>query len=142
MKKFKDYNKLRNFPAIGNTYLSAYLHFTTVSIREVYHRALSELGVANNIINELHFRDFYVNICHYYPKVLDSKLKNFQEKFDVVKWKHNEAHLQAWKEGRTGFPIVDAAMRELNETGFMHNRCRMIVANFFSKDLFLDWKLG
>lgn len=101
---------------------------------------LNELGVENNLINELHWRDFYMNITHHYPKVLEGK--SFQEKFDQVKWKYNEKHLAAWKEGLTGYPIVDAAMRELNTTGFMHNRCRMIVASFFAKDLFLDWHEG
>lgn len=68
--------------------------------------------------------------------------KSFQEKFEPIKWKYNEKHLQAWKDGLTGYPIVDAAMREMNTTGYMHNRCRMIVASFFSKDLFLDWHEG
>jgi deoxyribodipyrimidine photo-lyase len=102
----------------------------------------SELGEANNIVNELHWRDFYANITHYFPRVLLPPANSFQSKFDEVKWKYNPAQLSAWKEGRTGFPIVDAAMRELNTTGFMHNRCRMIVASFFAKDLFLDWHEG
>lgn len=89
------------------------MHFTTVSVREVYHKALEKLGGENNIISELHWRDFYVNITNQYPNVLGpitSNKRSFKEKFDVLPWKYNEKHLEAWKNGRTGFPIVDAAM--------------------------------
>ena len=76
-------------------------------------------------------------ITHHFPKVLEGK--SLQRKYDHIKWRNDEGQMEAWKNGRTGFPIVDAAMRELNTTGYMHNRCRMIVASFLSKDLFLDW---
>ncbi len=80
-----------------------------------------------------------MNITHHFPRVLTLPDNSFQIKFNQIEWKYNEKQLSAWKKGETGFPIVDAAMRELNSTGFMHNRCRMIVASFFAKDLFLDW---
>ncbi len=118
------------------------MHFTPISAREVFHTILSELGETNNLINELHWRDFYINITHYFPRVLNPPFNSFQTKFDEVEWKYNDQQLQAWKTGQTGFPIVDAGMRELNTTGFMHNRVRMIVASFLAKDLFLDWHEG
>lgn len=111
LEKFHHYNKERNMPSIPTTALSAYLHFTPISPREVYHSVIAELGETNNIVNELHWRDFYANITHYFPKVLKPPYNSFQCKFDEVKWNYNPEHLQAWKEGKTGFPIVDAGMR-------------------------------
>lgn len=137
---FNNYNKERDFLTYKTTFLSAHLHFCTLSIREVYYRIIKILGSDNNLINELHWRDFYINITYYFPKVL--KGKSFKDKYDNIEWDNNHDFYNAWINGRTGFPIVDAAMRQLNKTGYMHNRCRMIVASFLTKDLHIDWRIG
>ena len=135
----KDYNKCRDYLTYSTTNLSAYINLGIVSIREVYHKVLESLGKNNLIINELYWRDFYYNILHYFPRVVGN---SFKEKYDNIKWENNEILFEKWKKGETGFPIVDACMRQLNNTGFMHNRGRMIVASFLTKDLLIDWKLG
>jgi deoxyribodipyrimidine photo-lyase len=140
LNNFKDYNKERDYLMYKTTFLSAHLHFCTLSIREVYYKIINILGSDNNLINELHWRDFYMNITYYFPKVL--KGFSFKEKYDNIKWDNNNILLNAWKNGQTGFPIIDAAMRQLNKTGYMHNRCRMIVASFLTKDLHIDWRIG
>jgi deoxyribodipyrimidine photo-lyase len=139
--KFKNYQKERDFLTYKTTFLGAHNHFTTVSIREVYHKMHGNSG----LINELHWRDFYINITYYFPHVLkgqiNGKNKSFKEKYDNIKWSSNKL-FQKWCDGETGFPIIDAAMKQLNETGFQHNRCRMITSSFLVKDLHIDWKLG
>jgi deoxyribodipyrimidine photo-lyase len=133
----KDYTQKRDFPALSSTSkLGLHLRFGTISIR-----ALAREAVKSNetFLNELIWRDFYQMIIHHFPH---SAKDAFREKYDRIPWEHNEAHYKAWCEGRTGYPLVDAGMRELNTTGFMHNRVRMVVASFLSKHLLLDWRLG
>jgi deoxyribodipyrimidine photo-lyase len=146
IQNWKDYNKLRDCMIYKTTFMSAYLHFNVLSIREVFYRIIKKLGINNNLINELHWRDFYVNIMYFFPKVLigmkKGKNKSFREKYDKIQWTKNKKHFDAWKKGMTGFPIVDACMRQMNKTGYMHNRGRMIVASFLVKNLNIDWREG
>jgi deoxyribodipyrimidine photo-lyase len=135
-----DYHLTRNFPAIvGTTRLSAHSKFGTVSIREIYYTVVHDLGKSSMLINELYWRDFFTHIAYHFPHVF---CKAFHEKYNALRWSKNEKHYRAWCEGQTGFPIVDAGMRELNATGYMHNRVRMIVASFLTKDLHIDWRWG
>ncbi|KAG2116073.1 DNA photolyase, FAD-binding/Cryptochrome [Suillus discolor] len=130
--------------------LSPYLSAGVISVRECVRQTMKllriqkvEAGRSSGVgrwVQELAWRDFYTNVLAYYPRV--SMGRPFQERFADVKWEVNEEHLNAWKEGKTGIPIVDAAMRQINTMGWTHNRMRMIVAMFLSKDLMLDWRLG
>lgn len=142
--KFKNYSKCRNFLTYKTTFLSAYLHYTTCSIREVYFKIIKDLGISSGLVRELVFRDFYMNIIYFFPQTLEGQIKgknkSFQKKFDSIPWVNTL--FTKWCEAKTGFPIVDAAMMQMKTTGFMHNRCRMIVSNFLVKDLHVDWKLG
>ncbi len=133
----EQYDKQRNFPAIaGTTKLSVHLRFGTVSIRK-----LAQLALEKNEtwLNELIWRDFYHMILWYFPQV---ETKAFKPAYDKIEWRNNEKEFKAWCEGKTGYPIVDAGMRELNTTGFMHNRVRMITASFLTKHLLIDWRWG
>ncbi|MFN8333987.1 MAG: deoxyribodipyrimidine photo-lyase [Cyclobacteriaceae bacterium] len=130
------YHETRDFPAIaGTTKLSVHLRFGTVSIRK-----LVQVAVRKNEtwLNELIWRDFYHMILWHFPKVENA----FKPQYDQIKWRNNEKEFEAWCTGQTGYPIVDAGMRELNETGFMHNRVRMITASFLTKHLLIDWRWG
>uniref|UniRef100_A0A915JW93 Cryptochrome-1 n=1 Tax=Romanomermis culicivorax TaxID=13658 RepID=A0A915JW93_ROMCU len=140
MSKFKKYSEDRDFLAKqGTTRLSAHLKFTTCSPREIYYAATKQLGSnAAPLTRQLYWRDFYTQIALFFPKVFR---ENFREKYNKLLWGDDE-HFKLWCEGKTGFPIVDAGMRELNETGYMHNRARMITASFLVKDLHIDWRLG
>ena len=132
---FRNYNKTRDVPSLeGTTRLSAYIKFGCISIREVYY------CVSDAIIRELIWREFYANITYSFPRVLNGN--SFKEKYDKLKWSYDINKFNKWCNGQTGFPIVDAGMRQLNETGWMHNRLRMITAMFLTKDLFIDWRLG
>jgi len=131
------YHEQRNFPSIdGTSQLSVHLRFGTVSIR-----TLVKLALAKNEtwLNELIWRDFYHMILWHFPQV---ETKSFKPSYDRITWRNNEKEFQAWCDGKTGYPIVDAGMRQLNETGFMHNRARMIVASFLTKHLLVDWRWG
>jgi deoxyribodipyrimidine photo-lyase len=131
------YNETRDIPAInGTTRLSVHLRFGTISIR-----ALARIALNRNetYLNELIWRDFYMMILSHFPHVAK---RAFRAKYDGIPWRNNEVEFKAWCEGKTGFPIIDAGMRELNATGFMHNRVRMIVASFLIKDLLIDWRWG
>jgi len=131
------YDQQRNFPAIeGTTKLSVHLRFGTVSIRK-----LAQVATKKNEtwLNELIWRDFYHMILWHFPQV---KTKAFKPAYDKIEWRNNEKEYAAWCEGKTGYPIVDAGMRELNTTGFMHNRVRMITASFLTKHLLIDWRWG
>jgi len=140
------YNDKRDSLTYKTTCLGAHNHFSTVSIREVYHKILDKLGKTNGLINELHWRDFYINITYFYPRILQGMIKGknkaLKEKYDEIVWSYNKNKFKLWCEGKTGFPIIDAAMNQLNTTGFMHNRCRMVVASFLTKDLHIDWRMG
>ena len=110
-----------------------------VSIREVHNKIKEELGVDHTIMGEIYWREFFSYILFHFPY---SQKKSFRKKFQKIPWAKSEELFKKWCEGKTGFPIVDAGMRQLNKTGFMHNRVRMIVASFLTKDLHMDWKLG
>nr|WP_236675884.1 deoxyribodipyrimidine photo-lyase [Chryseolinea lacunae] len=131
------YDTQRNFPAIrGTTRLSVHLRFGTVSIRK-----LAVLARQKNEVwlNELIWRDFYHMILWHFPEV---ETKAFKPAYDRIVWRNNADEFDAWCHGQTGYPIVDAGMRELNTTGFMHNRVRMVVASFLTKHLLIDWRWG
>ena len=131
------YHEKRDIPSEnGTTRLSVHLRFGTVSIRQ-----LAAIGSEVNTkwFNELIWRDFYQMILWHFPHVVKGA---FRSKYDYIPWRNNENEFKAWCEGRTGYPIVDAGMHELNETGFMHNRVRMIVASFLTKHLLIDWRWG
>ena len=132
-----NYHETRNFPALsGTSRLSIHLRFGTISIRSLAAYALKHNAT---YLNELIWRDFYQMIIFHFPKTINNAFKPL---YDQINWERNEVHFQAWCEGKTGYPLVDAGMRELNETGFMHNRVRMVVASFLTKHLLLDWRLG
>lgn len=145
----RDYKDLRDSPAInGTSTLSPYLTMGCISPRQVVFTALEankhefwkgSKGITH-YISEIVWREFYQHILVGFPRVC--KHRNFNAEYDGLKWDTNEAYFEAWCEGRTGVPIVDAAMRQLNTTGWMHNRCRMIVAMYLTKNLLLDWRLG
>jgi len=147
--KIQRYKEARDFPALDSTsLLSAHLRFGTVSVREIVHQAFSLLEEAKKesekigietFLSELIWRDFYFQILDNFPVV---ERESFQPPFRKLRWENREEYFEAWKQGRTGFPIVDAAMRQLNQTGWMHNRLRMIVASFLTKDLLIDWRWG
>ncbi|HAO0478615.1 TPA: deoxyribodipyrimidine photo-lyase [Escherichia coli] len=142
-----EYEQQRDFPAVeGTSRLSASLATGGLSPRQCLHRLLAEQpqaldGGAGSIwLNELIWREFYRHLITYYPSLC--KHRPFIVWTDRVQWQSNSAHLKAWQEGKTGYPIVDAAMRQLNSTGWMHNRLRMITASFLVKDLLIDWREG
>ncbi|MEO6330641.1 MAG: deoxyribodipyrimidine photo-lyase [Ginsengibacter sp.] len=128
----------RNFPGVnGTSKLGVHLRFGTISIREL---ARNGARLNETFLNELIWRDFYQAILWHFPKV--GKHKAFKEEYENIQWRNNEEEFARWCMGQTGYPIVDAGMRELNQTGFMHNRVRMIVASFLCKDLLVDWRWG
>lgn len=139
VKKQKKYNKDRNTLNISTTRLSAYIKFGNVSIREVYWKIKNLFKTRNNLLSQIYWRDFYYYIAYYFPRVL--KGKNYSLKYDL-KWNYSESKFKKWCKGETGYPIVDAGMRELNETGYMHNRSRLITSNFLNRILGLDWRKG
>ena len=137
-ERIKNYSTQRDFPAIdGTTKMGVHLRFGTVSIRELARKAIS---LNETYLNELIWRDFYHMILWHFPRVGNGKA--FKPAYEFIQWRNNEKEFERWCNGQTGYPIVDAGMRELNETGFMHNRVRMIVASFLSKHLLIDWRWG
>ena len=137
-KIIANYHKNRDIPSIsGTSKLSMHLRFGTISIRKCVQFALK---YNETWLNELIWRDFYMNILANFPQI--NQGLSFKPKYDLINWRNNSEEFEAWCNGRTGFPIVDAGMRELNATGFMHNRVRMIVASFLCKDLLIDWRWG
>lgn len=134
----KKYQQQRNFPAInGTSHLGLHLRFGTISIRQL---ASKTRDLSETYLNELIWRDFYHMILWHFPQV--GKGRAFKPQYDTIQWRRDEGEFERWCNGQTGYPIVDAGMRELNATGFMHNRVRMIVASFLCKHLLLDWRLG
>lgn len=149
LSRIDQYGDARDFPAIkGPSYLSVHLRFGTVSIRYLVSQAIRHTRTANSSLgasvwlSELIWRDFYFMILHHHPRVVS---QSFKPEYDAIQWE-NDAHaqvlFQAWCDGKTGYPLVDAAMLQLNQTGYMHNRLRMVVASFLVKDLGIDWRWG
>jgi deoxyribodipyrimidine photo-lyase len=135
------YHEERNFPALdGTSGLSAHLRFGTISVRECVRRAREDGSQgAETWLSELIWREFYQMLLDRYPTVVNH---SFKRQYDAIEWPGGEKEFEAWRDGRTGYPIVDAAMRHFNATGWMHNRLRMIVAMFLTKDLLVDWRWG
>lgn len=134
----QQYEDTRNFPALDTTSkLGPHLRFGTVSIREIVRKATAE---KNEIFwQELIWREFFQQILWHFPHTKD---KAFKAKYDRIEWRNNEEEFKLWCKGKTGYPLVDAGMRQLNETGFMHNRIRMLVGSFLCKHLLIDWRWG
>jgi deoxyribodipyrimidine photo-lyase len=135
----KKYDEKRDFFVNNTTFLSAYIKFGCVSIREVFYAFKETFGIRHGLIRELFWREFFAHVLFAYPEVVG---QSYQPRYRNIKWHKSAANFEKWKEGKTGFPIVDACMRQLNETGYMHNRGRMTVASFLIKTLFIDWRLG
>ena len=137
LKKVPDYDATRNFPFIdGTSRIGPHLRFGTVSIREIVEKVKA---VNETYLSELIWREFFMQILWHFPHVVND---NFRSKYNAVPWRNDEKDFEKWCKGETGYPLVDAGMRELNETGFMHNRVRMITAGFLCKHLLIDWRWG
>lgn len=139
LKTVKEYTVQRDFPAIegGTSHLGVHLRFGTLSIRKL---VIETASLNTTFLNELIWRDFYQMILWHFPHVAEGK--SFRAPYDFIEWRNNEQEFEAWCMGKTGYPIVDAGMRELNATGYMHNRVRMVVASFLTKHLLIDWRWG
>jgi deoxyribodipyrimidine photo-lyase len=137
LSSIKEYDKYRDIPSADKTsYLGPHLRFGTVSIRDIAERAKEENPV---FLSELIWREFFMQILFNFPAVVS---ENFRSKYDNIDWRNNEKEFEKWCRGETGYPMVDAGMRQLNETGYMHNRVRMITAGFLCKHLLIDWRWG
>jgi len=137
-KVIKNYQETRNFPSQnGTSMLGTHLRFGAVSIRKMVNHAASIKN--ETFLKELIWREFFMQILWHFPYTINS---SFRPKYDAIQWKNNEELFLKWCQGKTGYPIVDAGMRELNKTGHMHNRVRMVVASFLCKHLLIDWKWG
>lgn len=132
----KHYRETRNFPATKTSGMSVHLRFGTISVRILAQTAAS---LNQTYLKELIWREFFMQILYHFPKVLH---QSFKGKYDRISWVNNPEDLKKWQEGNTGYPLVDAGMRELNQTGFMHNRVRMVCASFLTKHLLTDWRIG
>lgn len=139
LTQFKNYSTTHNIPSLSTTNLSAYLKFGCISIRQAYHAIKDTLGINHPLIRQLYWRDFFTHVAYHSPFVFGNP---YHERYATLPWSKNMDHFKAWCQGKTGFPIVDAGMRQLNITGFMHNRVRMIVASFLTKDLHINWLWG
>lgn len=142
LTRINNYEKTRDYPSVkGSSYLSVHLRFGTISIRELAREAEKRLRSKGALtwLSELIWRDFYFMILHYFPYV---ESHAFKREYDEIMFANDKNKFKAWREARTGYPIVDAAMRQINQTGWMHNRLRMIAASFLVKDLHIDWKWG
>ena len=132
----KKYQNIRDIPSVETSNASVYLRFGTISVRKLVDYA----NKTNQIyLSELIWREFFMQILFHYPKVVN---ENFKSKYNFIPWRNNEAEFKLWCEGKTGYPIVDAGMQQLNKTGTMHNRVRMITASFLCKHLLIDWRWG
>jgi deoxyribodipyrimidine photo-lyase len=139
LQKQKKYDENRDFFIYETSYLSSYIKFGCVSIREVYHAFRKQFGLKHGLIRELIWREFFAHVLYAYPEVVG---KSYQPKYRNLKWHNSKVAFKKWMMGKTGFPIVDACMRELNTRGYMHNRGRMMVASFLIKVLLIDWRWG
>jgi deoxyribodipyrimidine photo-lyase len=135
-KCIKKYQEIRDIPSVETSNASVFLRFGTISVRKLVEYA----NKTNQIyLSELIWREFFMQILFHYPKVVN---ENFKSKYNFIPWRNNEAEFKLWCEGKTGYAIVDAGMRQLNKTGYMHNRVRMITASFLCKHLLIDWRWG
>jgi deoxyribodipyrimidine photo-lyase len=147
LERIDRYNETRDFPAVkGPSYLSVHLRFGTLSVRELariaWERASAGSRGAQTWLSELVWREFYHQVLYHHPHVVE---RSFKPEYDRVRFEHGahaQAAFDAWCEGRTGYPLVDAAMAQINQTGYMHNRLRMVSASFLVKDLGIDWRWG
>lgn len=131
-----NYEDTRNLPIYDTSFVGVHLRFGTLSIRSI----VSSISTSDTVyLNELIWREFFMQILFHFPASVNN---NFKKKYDGIKWRNNHQEFKLWSQGKTGYPIVDAGMRQLNETGFMHNRVRMIVASFLCKHLLIDWRWG
>ena len=137
LKNVASYSETRNFPNLDSTsYLSPHLRFGTISVRQI----IIELkNKSETFLSELIWREFFMQIIFHFPHVVT---KNFRAKYDGIQWINNKEDYKNWCQGKTGYPLVDAGMRQLNETGYMHNRVRMVTAGFLCKHLLIDWRYG
>jgi deoxyribodipyrimidine photo-lyase len=137
LKNVSTYSETRNFPNLDSTsYLSPHLRFGTISVRQI----ITELkNKSETFLSELIWREFFMQIIFHFPHVVT---KNFRPKYDGIQWVNNKEDYDNWCQGKTGYPLVDAGMRQLNETGYMHNRVRMVTAGFLCKHLLIDWRYG
>jgi deoxyribodipyrimidine photo-lyase len=137
LEAMTQYEEHRNFPAKESTsYLSPHLRFGTVSVRKLVRDALK---ANETFLSELVWREFFMQILYHFPRVVN---ESFRKEYDNIEWINDEDQFKKWCQGKTGYPMVDAGMRELNETGYMHNRVRMVVASFLTKHLLIDWRWG
>ena len=137
IENMKKYHQLRDYPALNATSrLSVHLRFGTISIRELARTAIDH---SETFLNELIWREFYMMLLYHFPH---SATSSFRKEYEVIVWRNDENEFEQWCQGKTGYPLVDAAMRELNQTGFMHNRARMVVASFLTKHLLIEWQWG
>ncbi|MFT6332661.1 MAG: deoxyribodipyrimidine photo-lyase [Lentimonas sp.] len=137
-----NYKEGRDFPATNNTsFLSPYLHFGLISPKQIYFKSIffTENSGLNHFLSEIGWREFSYHLLYHFPALPS---KNFKSKFDNFTWKNNQEDLKKWQKGMTGFPLIDAGMRQLWQTGWMHNRVRMVVASFLIKNLLIDWRIG
>jgi len=141
LNQLQEYLVTRDLPANeqGTTGLSAHLKFGSISVREVFHAVNNLLGEGHPLQRQLYWRDFYTHIGYHFPHVFEGA---FLKQYEQLPWNNDKTEFAAWCEGRTGFPIVDAGMQQLLQTGYMHNRARMITASFLVKDLLIDWRWG
>lgn len=131
-----NYERSRNFPSLNTSLLSPHLRFGTVSIRQIIAKLKPEHTV---FLSELIWREFFMQIIYHFPQVVT---KNFKSQYDGIEWRNNKEEFELWCMGKTGYPLVDAGMRQLNKTGYMHNRVRMVTAGFLCKHLLIDWRWG
>lgn len=141
INKFSSYDQCRNILDYSTTHLSSYIKFGCISIRDVYHSFLNTFGIDFGVINQLYWREFYFYLIYYHPRILE-KGESMKQKYDKIKWKNKPSFIEAWKNGRTGYPVVDAAMNQLNTEGFMHNRGRLVTSAVLIKILQCDWRIG
>ncbi|MCB0477820.1 MAG: deoxyribodipyrimidine photo-lyase [Crocinitomicaceae bacterium] len=137
LSQVKKYDQIRDLPAVdGTSYLSPHLRFGTIGIRQLVAEVKSQNSV---FLSELIWREFFMQILYHFPK---SVHENFRAKYNEIEWRNKEEEFEKWKRGITGYPMVDAGMRQLNQTGYMHNRVRMVTASFLCKHLLIDWRWG
>jgi deoxyribodipyrimidine photo-lyase len=132
------YEEKRNTPSVdGTSRLGPHLRFGTVSIRSIVKKSRNSQNIT--FLKELIWREFFMQILWHFPHTI---AKSFKPQYEAIKWRNNKEEFQMWCQGKTGYPLVDAGMRELNQTGFMHNRVRMLVGSFLCKHLLIDWRWG